>query len=399
MDDQNLGRELEADGRTAVRFSAVLAWLQSEAVRHKDTGRFLEEFADRLLQAGVALFRVTIGIHIIHPQIDASRTLWQKGKPVTERRWKMDRRVVQNSPMATIYGGRIFRVRLDGPPQPREFPILAELRAEGVTEYLGLPLPFSDGSWKAITFSTCAPGGFSDEQFAMLRSLEPNLARILEIQTLHRTTLTLLNTYVGPIAGGRVLDGAIKRGMCEAIRAVIWFCDLRDFTELSEKLPAVELVNLLNDYFGAMTDAVGRHGGEVLKFIGDALLAIFPLTGANDTLIADRAMAGAQEAAAAIDAMSEKRRAIGQPEIRFGLALHVGEVLYGNIGGDSRLDFTVIGKAVNVASRVEALTKSLGKKILFSGEFAYLCSTKGRLLGVYPLPGVEGSLPVHSLDI
>jgi hypothetical protein len=108
MDDQNLGQELEADGRTAVRFSAVLAWLQCEAVRHKDTGRFLEEFADLLLQAGVALFRVTIGIHIIHPQIDASRTLWQKGKPVTERRWKMDRQVVQNSPMATIYGGRIF---------------------------------------------------------------------------------------------------------------------------------------------------------------------------------------------------------------------------------------------------------------------------------------------------
>ena len=130
VDDQNLGQELEADGRTAVRFSSVLAWLQSEAVRHKDTGRFLEEFADLVLQAGVALFRVTIGIHIIHPQIDASRTLWQKGKPVTERRWKMDRQVVQNSPMATIYGGRIFRVRLDGPPQPREFPILAELRAE-----------------------------------------------------------------------------------------------------------------------------------------------------------------------------------------------------------------------------------------------------------------------------
>jgi hypothetical protein len=169
-------------------------------------------------------------------------------------------RSCRTAPWRPFTAAASFRVRLDGPPQPREFPILAELRAEGVTEYLGLPLPFSDGSWKAITFSTCAPGGFSDEQFAMLRSLEPNLARILEIQTLHRTTLTLLNTYVGPIAGGRVLDGAIKRGMCEAIRAVIWFCDLRDFTELSEKLPAVELVNLLNDYFGAMTDAVGRHG-------------------------------------------------------------------------------------------------------------------------------------------
>ena len=399
MGDQHLTLPPEPDGRTAARFSAVLEWLQSEAIQYKDTGRFLEKFADLLLQAEVDLFRMTTGVHIIHPQIDASSSLWQKGKPVTERRWKMDRQILQNSPMAVVYGGRVFRARLDGPPQAGEFPILTELRAEGVTDYLGLPLPFSDGSWKAMTFSTCAAGGFSDEQFAVLRSLEPSLARILEIQTLHRTTLTLLNTYVGPIAGGRVLDGAIKRGMCDAIRAVIWFCDLRDFTHLSDKLPAVELVNFLNDYFGAMTDAVGHHGGEVLKFIGDALLAIFPLVDGNDTLVADGAMAGAQEAATAIDALNEKRRAAGQPEIRFGLALHVGEVLYGNIGGDSRLDFTVIGKAVNVASRIEALTKSLGQKILCSGEFADLCSTKGKLLGVYPLRGVDGSLPVHSVDV
>ena len=397
MSDQNLSRE--PDGRAVVRFSAVLAWLQSEAIQYKDTGKFLEKFADLLLQAEVDLCRMTTGIHIIHPQIDASSALWQKGKPVTERRWKMDRQVLQNSPMATVYSGRVFRARLDSPLQASEFPILTELRAEGVTDYLGLPLPFSDGSWKAMTFSTCAPRGFSDEQIAMLCSLGPSLARILEIQTLHRTTLTLLNTYIGPIAGGRVLDGAIKRGMCDSIRAVIWFCDLRDFTDLSEKLPAVELVNFLNEYFGAMTDAVERYGGEVLKFIGDAMLAIFPLVGGNDALVADRAIVGAQEAAAAIDALNERRRGTGQPEIRFGLALHVGEVLYGNIGGDSRLDFTVIGKAVNVASRVEKLTKSLGKKILFSGEFADLCSTKGIPLGVYPLRGVDGSLPVHSLDV
>jgi adenylate cyclase len=387
------------DGPTAVRSPAALAWLQSEGTRYKDTGRFIEAFAGVLLDAGVDLFRITTGIHIIHPQIDASSALWQKGQPVTERRWRMDRQVLQNSPMVTVYSGQVFRARLDGPPQRGEFPILTELRAEGVTEYLGLPLPFSDGSWKAMTFCTCRAGGFPEEQVEMLRSLEPTLAMIFEIQTLHRTTLTLLDTYVGTIAGSRVLDGAIKRGMCETIRAVIWFCDLRGFTELSEKLPAAELVNLLNDYFGAMTDAVGRNGGEVLKFIGDALLAIFPLASRNDTLVAERTLAGVQEAAAAIDAVNDKRRAAGQPVIRFGLALHVGEVLYGNIGGASRLDFTVIGQAVNVAARIESLSKTLGKRILFSGEFAALCSMKGTPLGSFPLRGVGSNVPVYSFEV
>ena len=187
--------------------------------------------------------------------------------------------------------------------------------------------------------------------------------------------------------------------MCETIRAVIWFCDLRGFTELSEKLPAAELVNFLNDYFGAMTDAVGRNGGEVLKFIGDALLAIFPLAGDGDTLVTERALAGVQEAAAANDMLNDKRRAAGQPVIRFGVALHVGEVLYGNIGGASRLDFTVIGQAVNVAARIESLSKTLGKRILLSGEFAALCSTKGTPLGSFPLHGVGTDVPVYSFEV
>jgi adenylate cyclase len=256
--------------------------------------------------------------------------------------------------------------------------MLTELRAEGVTEYLGLPLPLSDGSWKGITYCTSRDGGLPEEQVVMLRSLEPTLAMILEIQTLHRTTLTLLDTYVGPIAGARVLDGAIKRGMCEAICAVIWFCDLRDFTELSEKLPAADLVNLLNEYFGAMTDSIGSHGGEVLKFIGDALLAIFPLSGESDTSVVDRALLGAQGAVAAISALNDKRLATGEPVIRFGLALHVGEVLYGNIGGASRLDFTVVGQAVNVASRLESLTKQIGKQILLSGELPICAARRAR---------------------
>ncbi len=377
--------------------SPVLTWLQSDGVKLRDTAQFVERFAAELVAAGVDIYRLTTGIHIIHPQIDASSALWQEGKPVIERRWKMDRQMLQNSPMAIVYSGQRYRARLDGPPQPEEFPILTELRAEGATEYVALPLPFSDGSWKAVSYATRRAGGFPEHQVALLQSLAPTLGMILEIQTLQRTTLTLLDTYVGPIAGRRVLDGAIKRGMCDAIEAVIWFCDLRGFTELSENLSGAELVNFLNDYFGAMTDAVGRHDGEVLKFIGEALLAIFPLSGATGSEVAARALAAAAEAEAAISALNGKRKETGEPAIRFGLALHVGDVLYGNIGGADRLDFTVIGQAVNVASRIESLTKTLGRQVLFSGDFAELCRGRSEPLGTFPLKGVGAELPVYAL--
>jgi adenylate cyclase len=395
----------QSDGRAsgasaaAATTSSVLTWLQTEGVKCREPLPFIERFAGKLLEAGIDISRLTTGVHSIHPQIDASSCLWQPGKPVTERRWKMDLRALQNSPMPIVYGGSSVRVRLDTPPEPGDFPIFTELRAEGATEYLALPLPFSDGSWKAVSYVTRRSGGFSEHQVTLLQSLVPTLAMILEIQTLHRTTLTLLDTYVGPIAGRRVLDGAIKRGMCDAIQAVIWFCDLRGFSELSETLPGGELVGFLNDYFGAMTDAVGRHGGEVLKFIGDALLAIFPLSGENGSLVAERALVAAQEAELAIRTLNEAREQAGQPVIRFGLALHAGEVLYGNIGGATRLDFTVIGHAVNVAARIESLCKTLNRQILLSGEFADLCGSTGVLLGTFPLKGIGTEQRVYAPTI
>jgi adenylate cyclase len=201
---------------------------------------------------------------MLHPELDSSSCVWHRNQPVAERRYKLDaegKRRLENSPIRIVYyEGQQVRYRLESPPQPDEFPIITDLRAEGCTDYLALPLPFSDGSWKAITFVTRRAGGFSEEDIARLERLVPTLARILEIQTLHRTILTLLDTYVGAIAGQRVRDGVIKRGMCETIKAVIWFCDLRGFTELSETLSGADLVRLLNDFFGAMTAAVGQTG-------------------------------------------------------------------------------------------------------------------------------------------
>lgn len=377
-------------GRSVVA-NPVLAWLQAEGVRYRETSPFVEALAEKLLEAGVELTRLTTGIRVLHPEIDAASCLWQPGKPVIERRWKMNWAVVQNSPMAAVYGGQTVRKRLDDPAEPSEFPIFADLRKDGATDYLALPLLFSDGSWKAITFVTARPGGFPEDQFGLLADLAPTLAMILEIQTLQRTTLTLLEAYVGPTAGRRVLEGAIKRGMCEAIQAIIWFADLRGFTELSESLPGDKLLQVLNDYFGVMTEAIGRHGGEVLKFIGDGLLAIFPLQEEEGSAVFERALVAAQEAEAGIGARNEERSQAGKPLIRFGLALHVGEVLYGNIGGEGRLDFTVIGPAVNLAARIESLCKELDRQILVSGDFAALCNTALEPLGRFQPKGIGTS--------
>lgn len=387
---------LEGSGRGAVA-NPVLAWLQAEGVRHRETPPFVEALAEKLREAGVDLTRLTTGIHILHPQIDAASCLWQPGKPITERRFKMNHAVVQNSPMAAVYSGRMVRKRLDVPPEDGEFPIFADLRKEGAIDYLAFPLPFSDGSWSAVTFVTARVGGFPEDQVALLASLVPALATILEIQTLRRTTLTLLDTYVGPTAGRRVLEGAIKRGMSEPIQAIIWFSDLRGFTELSESLPGDELLQLLNDYFGVMTDLVGRHGGEVLKFIGDGLLAIFPLQDEEGSAVSERALVAAQAAQAGIRARNDERSQAGAPLIRFGLALHVGEVLYGNIGGEGRLDFTVIGPAVNLAARIESLCRVLDRQILVSGDFAALCNTTLEPLGRFQLKGIGTTHPVFGI--
>ncbi|HWT30932.1 MAG TPA: adenylate/guanylate cyclase domain-containing protein, partial [Propylenella sp.] len=376
----------------------LLEWLQAEGRTYRDTVPFIEAFAAELRAAGIDVCRITTGVPVLHPQVYSLSTLWELGKPASERRFRQDGDLFQqfaNSPMAVVYAGGSVRCSLESPPQPGEYPILADLRADGITDYVALPVPFSDASWKAVTLATRRVGGFPDEQVEQLRSLVPTLAMILEIQTLRRTMLTLLDTYVGPIAGQRVLDGAIKRGMCEPIHAIIWTCDLRGFTGLAELLPGGEMLDLLNDYFGAMTEAVGQNGGEVLKFIGDAMLAIFPL-GEDGAGTAARALQAVGTAESALAALNEERRASRRPEIRFGLALHVGEVLYGNIGGSDRLDFTVIGRAVNTAARLEGLSRELGRDVLLSGDFAALCGGATEPLGSFLLKGLADPQPVFA---
>lgn len=230
------------------------------------------------------------------------------------------------------------------------------------------PLPFLDQSRTAvISFSTRRPQGFETVSLDRLELFTKLLSPYMERHVLRRIAVDLLDTYVGPRTGQRIIEGRVDRGAVEMIEAAIWFADLRGFTRLSERLPIPEVLAYLNAWFGIIGEVVEAHGGEVLKFIGDAVLAIFPTSPGQDRRTACRmALAAAQEFCQRTKDENALRRSSGDTPLVHGLALHVGEVAYGNIGAPHRLDFTVIGPAVNRASRLLDLAKRLDQQVIVS---------------------------------
>jgi adenylate cyclase len=376
---------------TADEAHPVLRWLMTDARRRIDSNEFLEAFAHELRVAGVDVSRITTGVPILHPQIFSFSGLWQLDRGVSERLYRAGpdgSATMSNSPIRIAYdGGGPVRCDLSAPLRAGEFDILADLRREGFADYIVYSVPFADGSHKALSLATARRGGFNGEELALFEAMIPAVAFNLEVQALRRTARTLLDTYVGQQAGGRVLDGQIRRGSGETIRAVIWLCDLRGFTNLSETLARDVLIDLLNCYFAPMCDAVAEQGGEVLKFIGDAMLAIFPI-GADPAGTCGAALVAAERAQAALIAENRRRADACLPGIEYGLALHVGDVMYGNIGSDTRLDFTVIGPAVNLTARLESICARLGRPLLLSRDFVEAGGISARSLGSFPLKGV-----------
>jgi len=369
----------------------VIRWLMTGARRRVEANEFLEAFASELRAAGVDVSRITTGVPILHPQIFSFSGLWQLGKGTTERLYRAgaDSLVtMSNSPIGIAYeGGGPVRCDLTAPPHHGEFAILAELRRDGFTDYIVHSVPFADGSHKALSLATTRRGGFNRDELALFEAMIPAVAFNLEVQALRRTARTLLDTYVGRQSGGRVLEGQIQRGTGETIRAVIWLCDLRGFTSLSEALSREDLIELLNGYFGPMCDAVAEQGGEILKFIGDAMLAIFPIV-ADTSATCSAALVAAERAQAALIEENRRRQGAGLLRIEYGLALHVGDVMYGNIGSDTRLDFTVIGPAVNLTARIESMCRQLDRPLLLSSDFVRLGGISAQSLGAFPLKGI-----------
>jgi adenylate cyclase len=300
----------------------------------------------------------------------------------------------RDNPIARVYKtGRSIRRKLTDPNYVVDFPVLADLRNQGVTDYLASPLFFTDGAIHVVTCTTRQPGGFTDAQIAGIEAIITPLTRVAEIRALRRTGSMLLDTYVGHDAGERILAGRIRRGDIEEIHAAIWLSDMRGFTALADALPPRVLIDLLNRYFDCQVPVILDHGAEVLKFMGDGLLAIFGIAD-NEAEVCKRILAAARRTQANIAALSSSAM-LG---LRFGLALHIGDVLYGNIGSGNRLDFTCIGPAVNFAARIEKLTGQLGRPILASGEFARHCPGKFTALGEYRLAGFSAPQLVFGLE-
>jgi adenylate cyclase len=369
----------------------LIRWLMTDARKHAEPSEFLEAFAQRLRAAGADVSRITTGVPILHPQIFSFSGLWELGKGTTERLYRTgptSTSTMSNSPIRIAYeGGGPVRCDLAAPAKDGEFSILQDLRAEGYTDYVVHSVPFADGSHKALSLATRRPAGFEADELQLFEAMIPAVAFNLEVQALRRTARTLLDTYVGRQSGGRVLEGQIQRGTGETIRAVIWLCDLRGFTNLSEALSRELLIDLLNCYFGPMCDAVAAQGGEVLKFIGDAMLAIFPI-GDDTAQTCQAALIAAELAQASLKQENERRASGGLPRIEYGLALHLGDVMYGNIGSDTRLDFTVIGPAVNLTARIESMCRELGRQLLLSSDFAKAGGMPAKSVGTFSLKGV-----------
>ncbi len=388
-----------------------LVWLQTEGWEITEPQELIGRLADMMVRSGIPLVRVRVTIRFLHPQVIGTIYTWRRDAGEVEA-YSPPHSIVQsesylNSPYAAIFeGAGAIRRRLDIPDAKLDYPILEELRAQGVTDYVALPLPFSDGQINVITISSDQPGGFTSAELARMYETLPVLARRLEMYAMRHMARTLLETYLGKNTGERVLDGNIKRGDGEDIHAVIWFCDLRDSTALAESMPRQEFLDLLNDFYDCMAGPVLDHGGEILRFIGDAALAIFP-TGISSAgvdrgcctneVACGRALEAAVDAQGHIEALNRRRADEGKPALRFGLGLHMGDVTYGNIGVPGRLEFTVVGAAANQAARIEDLTKSLGQPILVSAEFAQCHPDKLVSLGHHDLRGVAEAREIFTL--
>jgi adenylate cyclase len=379
----------------------VMQWLTNDTRDERFLDNIFAELCIRLQRAGIPVKRGALHVMIQHPQWLGAQISWADGMREAEL-VRADHDVRErseyiDSPANEIHDGA-FEVREDlgrAPSLGRKHAIYDEMRAKGLTDYVAWPLHHTLGKRHMVSFATDRPGGFDSAHIAGLLKLVPVLALVSEIRIKNRLARTLLETYVGSHASELILAGATRRGSGTTVRAAIMICDLRDFTRISDNWPRDDVIDLLNGYFDAMSEPIARHGGEILKFIGDGLLAIFPLSEPSACANLLHAVAQARQA---MIALNEKNSETGRAPLNYGTGVHVGDVMYGNIGSQTRLDFTVIGPAVNMASRLETLTKQLGRPVLLSRAFADLVESDFELerLGEYPVRGFNDPIELFA---
>ncbi|MDF1722787.1 MAG: adenylate/guanylate cyclase domain-containing protein [Minwuia sp.] len=352
--------------------------------------------------AGIPVERFTLGQRTLHPEVAALAFFWSLEQGEVSIR-QISFEVQQSteylvSPVRVIYeGGDQVRCRLEGDDPDMEYAFLEGLRNDGFTDYIALGVPLTTNVRQPVSFSIKRAGGFTDDDVATLRAVLPLFGLLSEIHVGRQVASSLLDIYLGHGTGERVLQGAIRRGTARRIPAAVFFCDLRGFTAMSERLPRDYIIHVLNDYFGAVGEAIEASGGEILKFIGDAALAIFPVEDAGGAAEAcNKALTAAHDAIAGLEKVNERRATESKPPLRSSFGLHVGDVFYGNIGSAVRLDFTVIGPAVNRAARLEKLSADLSVPVLVTSQFAAAATGAFQSVGYHKLKGIADEVEAFS---
>jgi len=390
--------------------SGVIDWLTEQTIQDSSLEVLVEGVCKRLWAAGVPVWRFFGSFPTLHPLYHSSSVIWKRGEPISASNFPhggMAHPGYQDSPLRflTENGLPFLRRRLEGDAARLDFPILREMREAGATDYALFHVAFpgadftregSDGLY--ASFATDARGGFGEDDLRIMGQVIRSLAVACKMAITRGTTRNVLTAYLGPGAAERVLAGNIRRGDCSAIHAAIWYCDLRDSTPLAAQLSPADFLHALNCYFECTAGAVLAHGGEVLRFVGDAVLGIFPVSpSGGDADACSRGVAAVRDAEQRMRALNDRRAAESVPLLSYGVGLHVGEVLFGNIGIPERVEFSVIGPAANEVARLESLTKTLGAAALFSGEFVRNVDLPWRPLGRHSLRGIGREMDVFAL--
>ena len=391
-------------------------WTMREGLRGATAGDLFDGYCQRLVASGCALWRAHVSTQTLHPQWGGYGYTWRRELNAVHAQQFVRGSAPQewlDSPFHAVvsraYAGEdnpSIRRRLELGPAHRDYPALHEFHAAGATDYLSTVYTFGErgdpahGTGVVYSFTTDRRGGFSDEELQLLRVTLPGLSLAIKAHAGYEIASGLFNTYLGADAGRRVHSGAVERGSVHRLRAVLWYADIRGFTRVSDVTPGEQIIEMLDDVFETLTAALRQRGGQVLKFIGDAMLATLTCNGPDKTAACRRALDAAIEATNALEVRNAERAAAGLPVVKVDIALHVGEVLYGNVGAADRLDFTVIGPAVNEVARIEKLCEPLDRHIVVSSQFADASGgLDGRLepLGSFELRGVAEHKSVYGL--
>jgi adenylate cyclase len=415
-------RPISFDAPLRQRVIELHVWAVRQGLLGTAAAELFDGFCQRLVLGGLPLWRASAAMRTLHPQWGGYSYLWRRDlnaiEPSQFERGTEYRQDWLTSPFAYLVGQaraeggsgdpwRYLRRHLCGPEALLDFPLLEELAGAGGTDYFAQIVRFgpegdaSRGTGIAYSFTTDRQEGFGEDDLTLLRAVLPALSLAMMAHAGHTIAAGLLEAYLGGDAGRRVHAGAVERGSVESIRAALWFADIRGFTKLADSTPGLEVIELLDDVFEALTASLRSRGGQVLKFMGDGMLAIFPLLAETQAETCRHTIDAAREAMHAVHRVNCARAEESKPVAEVDLALHIGEVLYGNVGAADRLDFTVIGPAVNEAARIETLCEPLGRKVLVSAEFAAAAGSSNGLqpLGHHRLRGVREPRAIYGLDV